>query len=103
MDGSMNIYIGNLSYDTTDEQLRKAFEGFGEVTSVNVIKDKYTGESRGFGFVEMSDQDAAMAAIAGLNGQELNGRALNVNEARPRTDRGGRGRGGDRNQRRRNW
>jgi RNA recognition motif-containing protein len=90
----MNIYVGNLSFDTTEEQLRQAFEGFGEVSTVNIITDKYTGESRGFGFVEMSSKDAATAAIGGLNGQELNGRTLNVNEARPRTDRGGGGGGG---------
>ncbi len=92
----MNIYVGNLSFDTTEEQLRQAFEGFGEVSSVNIITDRYSGESRGFGFVEMASQDAATAAINGLNGQELNGRALNVNEARPRADRGGGGRGGGR-------
>ena len=91
----MNIYIGNLSFDTTEEQLSQAFESFGEVSSVNIIKDRYTGEPRGFAFVEMSDKDAAMSAISGLNGQELNGRTLNVNEAKPRTDRGG-GRGGNR-------
>ncbi len=91
----MNIYVGNLSFDTTEDQLRQTFEGYGAVSSVNIIKDKYTGESRGFAFVEMSSQDEAMAAISGLNSQELNGRTLNVNEARPRTDRGG-GRGGDR-------
>lgn len=89
----MNIYVGNLSFDTTEEQLRQAFEGFGEVSSVNIITDKYSGESRGFGFVEMASQDAATAAISGLNGQELNGRTLNVNEARPRTERGGGGGG----------
>lgn len=91
----MNIYVGNLSFDTTEEQLRQAFESFGEVSSVNIITDKYTGEPRGFAFVEMSDKDAAAGAIADLNGQDLNGRTLNVNEARPRTDRGG-GRGGSR-------
>jgi len=93
----MNIYVGNMSFDTTEDQLRQAFEAFGEVTTVNIIKDKYTGEPRGFGFVEMSDKDASMAAISGLNGQDLNGRTLNVNEAKPRTenrDRGGRGGGG---------
>lgn len=90
----MNIYVGNLSFDTTEEQLRQSFEGYGEVSSVNVIKDRYTGEPRGFAFVEMSNQDEAMAAISGLNSQELNGRTLNVNEARPREDRGGGGRGG---------
>jgi RNA recognition motif-containing protein len=90
----MNIYVGNLSYETTEEKLRQAFEGYGEVTSVNVITDKYSGESRGFAFVEMPGKDEAIAAIAGLNGNELDGRALNVNEARPRTDGGGGGRGG---------
>ena len=101
----MNIYVGNLSFDTTEEQLRQAFEGYGEVSSVNVIKDKYTGEPRGFGFVEMSGQDAATAAIGGLNGQELNGRTLNVSEARPRSDKGDRSdRGGGRgNYRRKTW
>ncbi|HUV29688.1 MAG TPA: RNA-binding protein [Acidobacteriota bacterium] len=101
----MNIYVGNLSFDTTEEQLRQAFEAFGEISSVNIIKDKYTGESRGFAFVEMSDQSAATAAMNGLNGQELNGRTLNINEARPRTEggsRGGRG-GGYGSNRRRNW
>jgi RNA recognition motif-containing protein len=93
----MNIYVGNLSYDTTEDQLRQVFEGFGQVSSVNIITDKFSGESRGFGFVEMSDQGEAQAAIGGLNGQELNGRALNVNEARPRGEgRGGGGRGGGR-------
>lgn len=90
----MNIYVGNLSFDTTDDQLREAFAAFGEVSSVNIIKDKYSGESRGFGFVEMSDQEAATAAIAGVNGTDLNGRTLNVNEARPRAEGGGGGRGG---------
>ena len=92
----MRIYIGNMSYDTTEEQLREAFEGFGEVVSVNIITDRDTGRPKGFGFVEMADQEAASAAIAGLNGQEINGRALNVNEARPRPDKkpGGGGRGG---------
>ncbi len=90
----MNIYIGNMSFDTTEDQLRQAFAGFGEVTSVNIITDKYSGEPRGFGFVEMSEKSEAVAAISGLNGQELNGRELNVNEAKPRADRGNRGGGG---------
>ncbi len=85
----MNIYIGNLSFDTTEDQLRQSFKGFGEVSTVNIIKDKYSGEPKGFAFVEMSGKDEAIAAIAGLNGQDLNGRALNVNEAKPRTDGGG--------------
>ncbi|MFZ5979533.1 MAG: RNA recognition motif domain-containing protein [Candidatus Zixiibacteriota bacterium] len=94
----MNIYIGNMSYNTTEEQLREAFENYGEVTSVNIIKDKFTGEPRGFAFVEMPDQNAATSAIGALNGYDLNGRSLSVNEARPRTEnrnRGGRG-GGNR-------
>ena len=90
----MNIYIGNLSHGTTEGELRQAFESFGEISSVNIIKDKFTGESRGFGFVEMPNQDEAKAAIDRLNGQELGGRTLNVNEARPRTDNRGGGRGG---------
>ena len=94
----MNIYIGNLSFDTTEDQLREAFEQYGEVSTVNIITDKYTGKPRGFAFVEMPDQNSATSAISGLNTQELNGRTLNVNEARPRTDRGGGGggRGGNR-------
>ena len=89
----MNIYIGNMSFDTTEDQLRQAFEGFGEVSTVNIIKDKYSGDPRGFAFVEMSGKDEAIAAISGLNGQDLNGRALNVNEAKPRADGGNRGGG----------
>jgi cold-inducible RNA-binding protein len=93
----MNIYIGNLSFDTTEDQLRQAFEGFGEVSTVHIITDKYSGEPRGFGFVEMAAKTEATAAIGGLNGQDLNGRALNVNEAKPRVEggnRGGNGNGG---------
>ncbi|MGB9593091.1 MAG: RNA recognition motif domain-containing protein [Anaerolineae bacterium] len=89
----MNIYVGNLARETTEEELRQAFEAFGQVTSAAIIKDKYSGESRGFGFVEMPNTAEAQAAIAGLNGKELGGRTLNVNEARPREDRGGRGGG----------
>jgi RNA recognition motif-containing protein len=89
----MNIYVGNLSYDASEADIRAAFERFGEVTSVNIIKDKFSGEPRGFGFVEMPAKDTAEAAIAGLNGQELKGRALSVNEARPRTEGGGGGGG----------
>jgi RNA recognition motif-containing protein len=88
----MNIYVGNLSHEATEEGLRKAFEAFGEVASVAIIKDKYSGESRGFGFVEMPVKAQAIAAINGLNDQELDGRRLNVNEARPRGDRRGGGR-----------
>ncbi len=91
----MNIYVGNLSHDVTDDDLRQAFEAFGEVSSATVIKDKYTGDSRGFGFVEMPTKAEAQAAIDDLNGKDLKGRNLNVNEARPRTEgrRGGGGRG----------
>ena len=87
----MNIYVGNLAHDLTDDELRAAFEEFGTVSSASVIKDKYTHESRGFGFVEMPTQSEAQAAITGLNGKDLKGRTLNVNEAKPRSDRGGGG------------
>ena len=88
----MNIYIGNLSYEVTEEDLKEAFEAFGQVETVNIIKDKYSGQSKGFGFVEMSAKTEADAAIEGLNDTELKGRTLKVNEARPRTEnRGGRG------------
>jgi cold-inducible RNA-binding protein len=88
----MNIYVGNLSYETTEEDLQQAFEGFGQVESVNVIKDKYSGRSKGFGFVEMPAKDEAQSAINELNDTELKGRTLKVNEARPRSEsRGGRG------------
>jgi len=91
----MNIYVGNLSREVTEEDLREAFEAFGQVTSVAIIKDKFTGESRGFGFVEMPGKAEADSAIAGLNGKDLKGRTLNVNEARPRSEgRGGGGRRG---------
>jgi RNA recognition motif-containing protein len=88
----MNIYVGNLSRDTEEDGLRAAFERFGEVSKVAIIRDKFSGEPRGFGFVEMSSKEEAQAAISGLNGTELNGRTLNVNEARPRTEGGGGGR-----------
>jgi len=85
----VNIYIGNLSRETTEGELRQAFEAFGQVTSVNIIKDKYSGESRGFGFVEMATKSEAQAAINGLNGTTLGERTLSVNEARPRSEGGG--------------
>ena len=86
----MNIYVGNMSFDTTEDQLRQAFEAFGEVSTVNIISDRETGRPKGFGFIEMPTKDEAVAAISGLNSQDLNGRALNVNEAKPRThNRGG--------------
>ena len=92
----MNIYVGNLSHEVTEEDLRQAFEAFGQVESAAIIKDKFTGESRGFGFVEMPAKAEAQAAIADMNEKELKGRALNVNEARPREDRKGGGGGGRR-------
>ncbi len=81
----MNIYVGNLSSDVTDEAIRGAFESFGEVTSAKVIKDKYNGQSRGFGFVEMPAQSQAQTAIRSLNGRALEGKEMSVSEARPRT------------------
>jgi RNA recognition motif-containing protein len=90
----MNIFVGNLSREVKDEDLRSLFETFGEVASVNVVKDKFSGESRGFGFVEMPAKATAQAAITGLNGKELKGRTINVNEARPRSDNRSGGRSG---------
>jgi RNA recognition motif-containing protein len=100
----MNIYVGKLSYEVTEEDLRLAFEPFGQVESATIIKDKHSGQSKGFGFVEMASKAEGQSAIDGLNGNELKGKALKVNEARPRTEsrgsgggfgggRGGRGRG----------
>ena len=84
----MNIYVGNLSYDATEEGLREAFEAHGRVDAVRLIVDKYTNRSRGFGFVEMANDEEGSAAIAALDGSSLDGRPLKVNEARPREDRG---------------
>jgi len=92
---SMNIYVGNLSREVTEEELRKEFMAFGQVTSVSIIKDKYGGQSRGFGFVEMPSKSEGQAAIAGLKGKMLKERTLDVNEARPRSDSRGGGRGGE--------
>ncbi len=89
----MNIYVGNLSYEATDVTIREAFESFGEVTSARVIKDKYSGQSRGFGFVEMPTQSQAQTAIKNLNGKELLGKEMSVNEARARSGQGRTGRG----------
>ena len=91
----MNIYAGNLAPEVNDDDLKRAFESFGQVTSVNIIKDRYSNESRGFGFVEMPSKTEAQSAIEGLNGTDLKGKTLNVNEARPR-DGGNRGGGGNR-------
>jgi RNA recognition motif-containing protein len=91
----VNIYVGNLSHEVTEEGLREAFEPFGQIESVNIIKDRFSGESRGFGFLEMPSKQEAEKAIEEMNGKDLMGRAVNVNEARPRTNRrdsrGGRG------------
>ena len=83
----MNIYVGNLSYSLDESELREAFAAFGEVSSVKVLMDQETGRSRGFGFVDMPNQDEAEAAVAEINGKEVGGRALRVNEARPREAR----------------
>jgi RNA recognition motif-containing protein len=95
----MKIYVVNLAYSAGEDDIRKAFEAFGEVSEVNIIIDRMSGRSKGFGFVEMPNDDEAKAAMAELNGTELDGRQLNINEARPRTDKGDRGgRGGGRRQ-----
>lgn len=83
----MNIYVGNLPYSTSGDDLRAAFEAYGQVSSANVVKDRESGESRGFGFVEMSSDDEARTAIEALNGKEFQGRTLKINEARPREER----------------
>jgi RNA recognition motif-containing protein len=93
----VNIYVGNLSRDVSESDLRAAFEAYGQIQSCSIIKDKFSGESRGFGFVEMPNKEEADKAISALNGKDLKGRNLTVNEARPRTDdgrRSGGGRGG---------
>jgi RNA recognition motif-containing protein len=88
----MNIYVGNLSFQLTEEELEAAFKSFGEVTSVNIIRDRFSGQSKGFGFVEMAVQAEAEKAIQELDGSELKGRNIKVNEAKPRTDRSPRSR-----------
>ncbi|MFK7736083.1 MAG: RNA recognition motif domain-containing protein [Pirellulaceae bacterium] len=90
----MNIYVGNLSFQATEADVEQAFGQYGDVTSVNVVKDRETGRSRGFCFVEMSDDQSAQEAIEALNGQDIAGRSVTVNEARPREDRRGGGGGG---------
>jgi len=85
----MNIYVGNLSWEVTDEDLRKSFGEFGQVSSARVIMDKYTNKSKGFGFVEMNEKTEAEAAIKSLNNREIKGRAIKVNEARPRVESNG--------------
>ena len=94
----MNLYVGNLPYKITEDQLQAAFEEFGRVASCTIIKDKVTGQSKGFGFLEMPERSEAEAAISSLNGRDLMGRKINVNEARPRENRapgGGASRGYD--------
>jgi len=92
-----NIFVGNLSFKTTQDELQTAFSNYGAVERVSIVTDKFSGQSRGFGFVEMTNASEAEAAIAAMNGYEMNGRALNVNEARPRPEGGGFGnRGGNR-------
>jgi len=93
----MNIYVGNLAREVTDEDLKQAFGAFGQVATATLIKDKFSGEPRGFGFVEMPNNTEAQAAITGMNGKDLKGRNISVNEARPRSEGGrggGRGNGG---------
>jgi RNA recognition motif-containing protein len=87
----MNLYVGNLNWQTTEADLQTAFEAFGQVSAVTIIKDKYTGQSRGFGFVEMPDDTEGQAAIDGLNGKEIDGRTLRIDLARPRDDSRDRG------------
>lgn len=92
---SMKLYVGNLSYDISEAELRELFEPFGEIESIKIITDQYTGKGKGFGFIEMSSRSGGEQAITGLNGKEVKNRALTVNEARPRPTRGGYGsRGG---------
>ncbi len=99
-----NLYVGNMSYDTTQNKLQELFGVYGEVTSVNIITDGFTGRPRGFAFVEMATEQASSAAIAALNGQDVDGRTLTVNEAKPRAPRGDSGGGGrDGNRRRREY
>lgn len=83
----MNIYVGNLSFNAGDDDLKEAFAAYGSVESASIIRDKFSGQSRGFGFVEMPDRDEALKAIEGLNGSDFKGRSLKVNEAKPKTDR----------------
>jgi len=92
----MNIYVGNLSFEVTDDELQQLFAQHGEVKSASVVKDRFSGESRGFGFVEMPSKEQAMAAINALNGMDLKGRSIMVNEAKPKTPKRGGGGGGQR-------
>ena len=99
-----NIYVGNLSFATSEETVRSLFEAHGTVDRVNIARDRATGEPRGFGFVEMTNDNEADKAMAALNGQDIDGRTLNVNEARPKTERGfGGGNRPDGDRRQRRW
>jgi len=90
----MNIYVGNLSFDVTEGDLKELFASFGEVTEVRLIMDKFSGKSKGFGFIEMPSKEEAEIAMEGLNGKDVKGRAMTANEAKPKADRGGGGKGG---------
>ena len=90
----MNIYVGNLGFDVTESVLREAFEQFGQVAEVRLIMDKYTGKTKGFGFIEMPEKEEAEKAIAEMNEKDFEGRIIKVSEAKPKTDRGGGRRGG---------
>jgi cold-inducible RNA-binding protein len=92
----MNIYVGNLDFKVTEDELRQAFSAYGQVDNVTILKDRDTGQPRGFGFVEMANNEEAQKAISGMNGAQLGSRALNVNEARPKEARAGGGFGGGR-------
>jgi RNA recognition motif-containing protein len=99
----MNIYVGNLSPNVREEDLKQSFEAFGQIEAVRIVKDRYSGDSKGFGFVEMPSKDEAQSAIDGLNGKELKGQSLTVNEARPRSDKRHGGDHGDRGSRGRRY
>jgi len=94
-----NIFVGNLDFNTSEDELRKLFEAYGQVERLSILTDRETGRSRGFGFVEMANAEEGEKAIAALNGSEVGGRKINVNEARPKTERGGGGGGGGRGRR----
>ncbi len=96
----MNIYVGNLAFAVADDELQQLFAAYGDVTSANVIKDRFSGESRGFGFVEMPSREDAMAAIEALNGTDFKGRSITVNEAKPKAPKEGGRQGGGRGDRR---
>ncbi|MBV8476479.1 MAG: RNA-binding protein [Acidobacteria bacterium] len=98
-----NIFVGNLNFNTGEDELRQLFEQYGQVDRVSIMTDRDTGRSRGFGFVEMTNAEDGEKAIAALNGSQLGGRTLNVNEARPKAERGGSGRGRDRGDRGGRW